>query len=316
MSYTRPTYPLRAVAGDGRQALGHDLGIHRDRPEDPLLHRPRRRAPRLCDQWQGASPGAGGNWTTHLERDWESPVWRPWLTELSKFNTLIRYDQRANGLSDRNVPGISFEAWLSDLETVVAAAGQSPVALLGASQGAPIAIAYAAKHPQRVSRLVIYGGYARGRLKRGVPAQTEEGELQLRLVKMGWGREDPAFRQFFANQFLPDGTAEQLRWLNELQRISTSPESAARIMEVTNGIDVSALLPRVKAPTLVIHAREDLRVPLDEARLVASTIPRPSWPAGGRVTPGSRASRPGCASATGPSRRRTGGPGSPKSTAW
>jgi DNA-binding CsgD family transcriptional regulator len=110
-------------------------------------------------------------------------------------------------------------------------------------------------------------------LKRGAPAQTEEGELQLRLVKLGWGREDPAFRQFFAMQFLPGGTAEQLRWLNELQRISTSAENAARIMEVTNGIDVSALLPRVKAPTLVIHVREDLRVPLDEARLVASTIP-------------------------------------------
>ena len=214
-----------------------------------------------------------GHWMTHLERDWESPVWRPWLAELSKFNSLVRYDQRGNGLSDRNVPDISFEAWLSDLETVVAAAGQSPVALLGASQGAPIAIAYAAKHPQRVSRMVLYGGYARGRLKRGAPAQTEEGELQLRLVKMGWGREDPAFRQFFAMQFLPGGTAEQLRWLNELQRISTSPENAARIMEVTNGIDVSALLPRVKAPTLVIHAREDLRVPLDEARVVASTIP-------------------------------------------
>jgi pimeloyl-ACP methyl ester carboxylesterase/DNA-binding CsgD family transcriptional regulator len=214
-----------------------------------------------------------GHWMTHLERDWESPVWRPWLVELSKFNTLIRYDQRANGLSDRNVPAISFEAWLSDLETVVNAAGYSPVTLLGASQGAPIAIAYAAKHPQRVSRMVLYGGYARGRLKRGMPAQTEEGEVQLRLVKLGWGREDPAFRQFFANQFLPGGTPEQLRWFSELQRISTSPENAARIMEVSNGIDVSALLPKVAAPTLVIHVREELRVPLDEARLLASTIP-------------------------------------------
>jgi pimeloyl-ACP methyl ester carboxylesterase/DNA-binding CsgD family transcriptional regulator len=214
-----------------------------------------------------------GHWMTHLERDWESPVWRPWLTELSKFNTLIRYDQRGNGLSDRNVPAISFETWLSDLETVVAAAGYSPVALLGASQGAPVAIAYAAKHPQRVSRLVLYGGYARGRLKRAAPAQAEEAEVQVRLVKLGWGRDDPAFRQFFAMQFLPGGTAEQLRSFNELQRISTSAENAARIMELTNGIDVSAFLPKVKAPTLVIHAREDLRVPLDEARLMASTIP-------------------------------------------
>lgn len=214
-----------------------------------------------------------GHWMTHLERDWESPVWRPWLTGLSRFNTLIRYDQRGNGLSDRSVPAISFETWLSDLETVVAAAGHSPVMLLGASQGAPLAVAYAAKHPQRVSRMVLYGGYARGRLKRGVPAQAEEGELQLRLVKLGWGRDDPAFRQFFANQFLPEGTPEQLRWFNELQRISTSAENAARIMDVSNGIDVSALLPKVAAPTLVIHVREDLRVPLDEARMMASAIP-------------------------------------------
>ena len=214
-----------------------------------------------------------GHWMTHLERDWESPVWRPWLTELSKFNTLVRYDQRGNGLSDRNVPDISFEAWLSDLETVVSAAGLSSVALLGASQGAPIAIAYAAKHPQRVSRMVLYGGYARGRLRRGSPAQTEEGEVQARMVRLGWGREDPAFRQFFAMQFLPEGTPEQLRWFNELQRISTSPENAARIMEVTNGVDVSGLLSRVHVPTLVIHVREDMRVPLDEARQIASQIP-------------------------------------------
>ena len=214
-----------------------------------------------------------GHWMTHLERDWESPVWRPWLSELSKFNTLIRYDQRGNGLSDRNVPVISFEAWLSDLETVVAAAGHEPMALLGASQGAPIAIAYAVKYPQRVSRLVLYGGYARGRLKRAAPAQSEEAEVQVRLVRLGWGRDDPAFRQFFAMQFLPGGTPEQLRSFSELQRISTSPENAARIMELTNGFDVSALLPKVRVPTLVIHAREDLRVPLDEARLLASTIP-------------------------------------------
>jgi pimeloyl-ACP methyl ester carboxylesterase/DNA-binding CsgD family transcriptional regulator len=214
-----------------------------------------------------------GHWLTHLERDWESPVWRPWLAELSRFNTLVRYDQRGSGLSDRNIPALSFETWLADLEAVVSAAGLANFALLGASQGAPIAIAYAAKHPQRVSRLVLYGGYARGRLKRAAPAQSEEAEVQVRLVKLGWGRDDPAFRQFFAMQFLPGGSAEQLRSFNELQRISTSAENAARIMELTNGIDVSALLPQVPVPTLVIHAREDLRVPLDEARMIASAIP-------------------------------------------
>lgn len=214
-----------------------------------------------------------GHWLTHLERDWESPVWRPWLTELSRFNTLVCYDQRGSGLSDRDIPGLSFEAWLADLETVVSAAGLASFALLGASQSAPIAIAYAVKHPQRVSRLVIYGGFARGRLKRGSPLQEEEAAVQLRLIRLGWGRDDPAFRQFFSTQFLPDGTPEQLRWFNELQQLSTSPETAARIMEVSGSVDVSGLLPQIRVPTLVIHPREDARVPFDEARQMASAIP-------------------------------------------
>jgi pimeloyl-ACP methyl ester carboxylesterase len=222
---------------------------------------------------KGAPLVRAGHWLTHLERDWESPVWKHWLTELSRFNTLVRYDQRGSGLSDRNVPEISFETWLADLETVVSAAGLASVALLGASQSAPIAIAYAVKHPQRVSRLALYGGFARGRLKRGSPVQEEEAAVQLRLIRLGWGRDDPAFRQFFSTQFLPDGTPEQLRWFNELQRLSTSPENAARIMEVLAVVDVSGLLPKVRVPTLVMHAREDARVPFDEARLMASAIP-------------------------------------------
>ena len=213
------------------------------------------------------------HWMTHLEFDWESPVWRPWLTELSRDNTLVRYDQRGCGLSDRDVGDISFAAWLADLETVVAAAGLARFVLLGASQSASIAIAYAAKHPQRVSQLVLYGGFARGRLKRGSRAQAEETDVQRGLIRVGWGRDDPAFRQFFTTQFLPDGTPEQIASFNEVQRLSASPETAERIFDVTSAIDVAELAQQVSAPTLVLHGREDKRAPFEEGRLIASLIP-------------------------------------------
>jgi pimeloyl-ACP methyl ester carboxylesterase/DNA-binding CsgD family transcriptional regulator len=213
------------------------------------------------------------HWMTHLEFDWESPVWRPWLTELSRENTLVRYDQRGCGLSDRDVGDISFAAWLADLETVVAAAGLARFVLLGASQSASIAIAYAAKHPQRVSQLVLYGGFARGRLKRGSRAQAEESDVQRGLIRVGWGRDDPAFRQFFTTQFLPDGTPEQIASFNEVQRLSASPETAERIFDVTSAIDVAELAQQVSAPTLVLHGREDKRAPFEEGRLIASLIP-------------------------------------------
>lgn len=213
------------------------------------------------------------HWMTHLEFDWESPVWRPWLTELSRDNTLVRYDQRGCGLSDRDVGDISFAAWLADLETVVAAAGLARFVLLGASQSASIAIAYAAKHPQRVSHLVLYGGFARGRLKRGSRAQAEETDIQRGLIRVGWGRDDPAFRQFFTTQFLPDGTPEQIASFNEIQRLSAPPETAERIFDVTSAIDVAELAQQVSVPTLVLHGREDKRAPFEEGRLIASLIP-------------------------------------------
>jgi pimeloyl-ACP methyl ester carboxylesterase/DNA-binding CsgD family transcriptional regulator len=213
------------------------------------------------------------HWMTHLEFDWESPVWRPWLAELARDHTLVRYDQRGCGLSDRDVGDISFAAWLADLEAVVAAAGLARFALLGASQSASLAIAYAAKHPQRVSHLVIYGGFARGRLKRGSQAQAEEADVQRGLIRLGWGRDDPAFRQFFTTQFLPDATPEQIASFNEIQRLSASPETAERIFDVTNGIDVADLAQKVSVPTLVLHAREDKRAPFEEGRLIAARVP-------------------------------------------
>jgi pimeloyl-ACP methyl ester carboxylesterase/DNA-binding CsgD family transcriptional regulator len=213
------------------------------------------------------------NWLSHLELDVSSPVWSHLLRELSRYHTLVRYDERGCGLSDRDAD-FSFEAWVHDLEIVVAAAGLDRFPLLGISQGASIAVAYAVLHPERVSRLIIHGGYARGRLKRNpTPEQIEEAEMMNKLVALGWGQHNPAFRQFFTTQYIPGGTAEQHRWFNELERISTSPRNAERFMRIFNEIDVVDLLPKVSCPTLVMHSRGDVRVPFDEGRLMASLIP-------------------------------------------
>jgi pimeloyl-ACP methyl ester carboxylesterase/DNA-binding CsgD family transcriptional regulator len=214
------------------------------------------------------------NWLSHLEFDWNSPLWRHWLTELSRDNNFVRYDERGCGLSDWDIPEASFESWVHDLEAVVNAVALERFALLGISQGASIAIDYAVRHPERVSHLILHGGYARGRLKRSAtPQERKESELMVELAELGWGKENPAFRQFFTTQFIPDGTSEQYRWFNELQRNSTSPQNAAWFMRVIHEIDVTALAPEVSCPTLVLHPTQDARVPFDEGRLLASLIP-------------------------------------------
>lgn len=214
------------------------------------------------------------NFLSHLEFDWGSPVWRHWMTELSRDHTFVRYDTRGCGLSDWDVPELSFEAWVRDLEAVVNATGLEKFALFGMSQGASIAIAYAVRHRERVSHLILHGAYARGRLKHSVtPRQREEAETMVKLAELGWGKDNPAFRQFFTTQFIPDGTPEQHRWFNELERVSTSPENAARFMRVMNEIDVTALAPLVSCPTLVLHSNRDARVAFEEGRLVAGLIP-------------------------------------------
>jgi len=213
-------------------------------------------------------------WLSHLEHDVESPVWGHLVRELSRSGTYVRYDERGCGLSDWNVHDLSFHSWVADLESVADAAGYDRFALLGISQGASIAIDYAVRHPERVTHLVIHGGYARGRLVRSnTPEQREEAEMMTRLAALGWGKADPSFRQFFTSQFIPGGTPEQHRWFNQMERISTAPLTAARFMREFNAIDVMALLPEVRCPTLVLHSRHDVRVPFDEGRLLASAIP-------------------------------------------
>ena len=215
-----------------------------------------------------------GNWMTHLEFDLESPIWRHLHSELSRDHTLIRYDARGNGLSDRDVPDVTFDHFVDDLETVVDAAGIDRFALLGVSQGCAVAIAYAVRHPERVSHLVLFGGYPVGWRKRArTQADKEAGEAMLTLVRVGWGQENPAFRQLFTSQFIPDGTKEQADWFNELQRTSASPEDAVRNLMATGETDVTALLAKVSVPTLVMHSRHDARVPFESGRRLAAGIP-------------------------------------------
>jgi class 3 adenylate cyclase/pimeloyl-ACP methyl ester carboxylesterase len=215
-----------------------------------------------------------GNWMTHLEYDLESPIWRHLYRELARVRTLVRYDTRGNGLSDRIVEDLSFDAFVGDLETVIEAVSLPRFALFGISQGCALAIAYAVRHPERVSHLVLYGGYAIGRTKRArTAAERDENAAMLTLLRLGWGQENPAFRQLFTSQFMPGATKEQADWFNELQRITVSPETAARIIETTDEMDITALLPQVTVPTLVMHARDDARVPFEAGRRMAAGIP-------------------------------------------
>jgi DNA-binding winged helix-turn-helix (wHTH) protein/pimeloyl-ACP methyl ester carboxylesterase len=214
-----------------------------------------------------------GNWLNHLEYDWESPVWSHLLKWMADRWQLVRYDTRGNGLSDWDVEDISFEAMLCDLETVVDAAGLDRFALFGASQGCAVSIAYAVKHPHRVSKLVLYGGFARGRRTRGTYEDIEQADAMLTLMRTGWGQENPAFRQVFTSLFVPGGTPEQVQWFNDLQRKTTSPENAARIRYVSDVINIEKLLPQVKTPTLVLHCRDDAVQPIEEGRLIAASIP-------------------------------------------
>ena len=213
------------------------------------------------------------NWMNHLEYDWESPIMRHWFTELAKTHRVVRYDERGNGLSDWQVDDLSFESFVADLETVVDAAGLERFPLLGISQGCAVSIAYAVRHPERVSALVLYGGYAAGWRARGETEEVERREAMLQLTRFGWGQDNPAFRQVFTSLFVPGGTAEQMAWFNELQRMSTSPENAARIQDVLSRLDVRQLLPEVRAPTLVLHNRGDSVAPFECGREFAKTIP-------------------------------------------
>jgi pimeloyl-ACP methyl ester carboxylesterase/DNA-binding CsgD family transcriptional regulator len=240
---------------------------------------------RFCTSADGtriaiASSGSGppllraAHWLSHVEHDLASPVWRPWLAELSRDHTYLRYDQRGCGLSDADVDDFSLDAWVADLEAVVAASGLRRFPLIGMSQGGAVAIAYAVRHPEQVSHLVLIGAYARGAARRAATAdQRLEAETLVRLIRLGWGRDNAAFRNVFTNQFIPGGTPVQHAWWNELERLSATPENAARTLEAFHEVDVTALAQQLRVPTLVLHSRGDARVPFDEGRQLAALIP-------------------------------------------
>jgi len=214
------------------------------------------------------------HWLTHLEYDLKSPVWRHFVLGLAQQHTLVRYDARGEGLSQREVDEISFDKWLADLEAVVDAARLDRFILLGVSQGASVSIAYAVRHPERVSHLLLHGGFARGFLHAGDPdKQTQNLELTRAIVREGWGREEDTYRQWFTSQFIPEATIEQARWFNELERMSATPEVAERHLVASANIDVTALLPEVRTPTLVTHARGDLRIRFWRGEELAAGIP-------------------------------------------
>ena len=228
--------------------------------------------------WAEAGSGPvlikAANWLTHLEYEWESPVWRHWIRFFSEHFRFVRHDERGCGMTDWNVGDLSFERWVEDLEAVVAAADpKEPFGLLGISQGAATCVAYAVKHPERVSHLVLYGAYARGTYRRGDPEKERLYRALIELVRLRWGNDNPAFRQVFTSRFIPGATDEQIGWFNELCRKTTSPENAARLLETRATIDVVALLEKVRTPTLVLHSRDDDVIPISEGHILAAGIP-------------------------------------------
>ncbi|XWN33035.1 MAG: alpha/beta fold hydrolase [Devosia sp.] len=288
----------KAVGDDGkrqsvietvsRRGLRFLAPVTRESLDAPLPHEPamERAAPepaiRFCRSqdgtriaWSASGEGVpivrAGHWLTHLEHDRASPIWRPLIDAFSSFSTFVRYDARGNGLSERTVADLSVEALASDILAVADAAGLDRFTLYATSQGVPVALAFAAAHPERVAGLILHGGFARGRGIRSAEAK-EVADAYVTLMRQGWGAEGSQFLQAFASIFVPDGTVEQIRSLTELQRIATDADMAVRLRQAFDTMDASHLLPKITAPTLVLHARNDGVHPLSEGVELASTI--------------------------------------------
>jgi pimeloyl-ACP methyl ester carboxylesterase/DNA-binding CsgD family transcriptional regulator len=226
-----------------------------------------------------AESGAGpvlvkaANWLTHLEYEWESPVWRHWMQFFSAHFRFVRHDERGCGMSEWDDRQLTVEQWTDDLESVIdAARSTEPVTLLGISQGAVACITHAIRHPERVARMILYGGYARGAMRRGTPIRERAYQAMVDLARADWGSDNPTFRQVFTSRFIPGGSPEQLQWFNDLCLKTTSAEIAARLLEARALMDISAALADVRTPTLVMHARGDAVVPVAEGRLLAAGI--------------------------------------------
>lgn len=282
----------RAIGDDGEQQklirTIHGRGIRfvgrLNARTDPPPPEPLKQDIRFCRARDGvrlayATTGSGpplvkpANWLSHLEYDLLSPVWRHWIRELSRDHTLVRYDKRANGLSDWDVEELSFDALVGDFEAVIDAAGLERFPVFCLSQGCAIAIAYALRNPGRITRMVLFGGYARGWGRRGNDTIEAQRAALGTLMQHGWGQDNPVFRQIFTSMFIPDGTAEHQRWFNDIQRKAASPGNAYRIHKLVGEIDIRHMLPKIDVPTLVLHARDDHVVPFEEGRILAREIP-------------------------------------------
>ncbi|MFP3989586.1 alpha/beta fold hydrolase [Streptomyces sp. E11-3] len=271
------------VVGAGPPAADRGSGVEATAPRGPSGAD--RQTIRFCRAGDGvriayATVGSGppllkaANWMTHLDLEWTTPVWSHWLHGLGRNRRLVRYDERGCGLSDWAVPSFSFDDWVDDLESVVEAVGLDRFPLLGVSQGGAVAVAYAMRRPERVSRLILAGAYARGRQVRARDkAERDAAALDLDLARVGWIHQDPSFLRVFASQFLPEGTAEERDEFTRFQRRTTSPANGVRFLEEFARIDVSDIAHRVNCPTLIIHSRDDARVPASQASELAALIP-------------------------------------------
>lgn len=281
----------RAIGDDGEQQklirTVHGRGVRfvgRLNEAAPPAGDPLKQEIRFCRARDGvrlayATTGSGpplvkpANWLSHLEYDLISPVWRHWISGLSRDHTLVRYDKRANGLSDWNIDEMSFDTLVSDFEAVIEASGVDRFPVFCLSQGCAIAIAYAVRNPGRITRMVLYGGYARGWARRNNAVLEAQRSALGTLMQHGWGQDNPVFRQIFTSMFLPDGTAEHQRWFNDMQHKAASPANAYRIHKLVGEIDIRHMLPQIDVPTLVLHARDDQVVPFEEGRILAAEIP-------------------------------------------
>lgn len=253
-----------AIHGDGLAEVNEQQEIRYCRAPDGV---------RLAYALSGEGPPLvkAANWLNHLEYDWESPIWHHLLGGLSRKHRLLRYDARGNGLSDWDVAELSFDAWVSDLETVVRSAGLRRFPLFGLSQGCAISIAYAVRHPEQVSHLILLGGFARGAGRRS-PESAAKRKALVTLTQLEWGANSPTIRQLFTTAMMPDATKEQAESFNELQRRTTSAECAARYLQTTAEFDIMDLLPKVEVPTLIMHSRSDAQVPIQAGREMAAGI--------------------------------------------
>ena len=261
-------------AGAGRRTATDDNGDPSGPPDQDIRFCHSADGTRIAYALAGSGPPLvkAANWLHHLEFDWESPVWRHVFTALASAHRLVRYDARGNGLSAWDVSDFSLERQVEDLEAVVDTLGIERFPLLGLSQGCAKAVVYAARHPERVTKLILLGGYARGWRYRNNPDAVQVGEARCTLMRSGWGSDNKAIRQMFTTLYMPDAPAESQTWFDDLQKKTTSPDNAAEILLAHGDVDIRGVLPEVRAPTLAISARNDVGVPYEQGQELAAGI--------------------------------------------